>query len=240
MDTPNQYRIWAENMSAGAPLELPALVTAIKSGKVQAGTWLYLDHERTWRQASQVPELNMFFRGGSSRAAAAPAGGGGASAAQTHLKPGTLRRIKLLAELNDQQLETFVGLMEVLSFPQFAAVVEVGQHGDSMFLVLEGEVRARNMIDGRETTLSTIGVGDFFGEIALLDHGPRSADVIANTASVLLKISSAGVERLVRECPAVAAPFLLALSRATVGRLRKITKKYQDSIHFSRLAGAAS
>src|SRR4029079_17394884 len=109
----------------------------------------------------------------------------------------------------------FVQLMEVISFPQFATVVKVDDHGDAMYLVLEGEVRARNMVDGRETTLATMTVGDFFGEISLLDHGPRSADVVANTPSVLLKISAAGVERLVKECPGAAAPFLLALSRAT-------------------------
>jgi hypothetical protein len=232
----NQYRIWSESMSAESPLELPALVAAIKGRRVQPNTWLYLDHQKQWLQASQVPELKMFFKSpaaGSSSTAAAPAAARG-------IKPGTLRRIKLFADLEEAQLETFVQLMEVLEFKQFATVVQAGDHGDAMYLVLEGELRARNLIDGRETTLGTMSVGDFFGEVALLDHGPRSADVIANEPSVLLKISSASIDRLLRESPSVAAPFLYALSRSIVGRMRGLLKKYQDSIHFSRLGGAVS
>jgi CRP-like cAMP-binding protein len=169
----------------------------------------------------------MFFK-----SATAAAGGDKAHhpAGGPSLKPGSLRRIKLFAELEEPQLEVFVQMMEVLSFKQFATVVKAGDHGDSMYLVLEGEVRARNMIEGRETTL----------EVALLDHGPRSADVVANQDSLLLRISAQSIERLVRESPAVAAPFLHALSRAIVGRVRGLIKKYQDSIQFSRLAGAAA
>jgi hypothetical protein len=57
--------------------------------------------------------------------------------------------------------------------------------------------------------------------------------VVANQPSVLLKISAASIERLIRESPAVAAPFLHALSRAVVGRIRTLLKKYQDTIQFT-------
>ena len=108
-----------------------------------------------------------------------------------------------------------------------------------MFLVLEGELRSSIMIGDKESILSTIPAGEFFGEISLLDQGPRSADVFANLDSVLLKISAASFSNLIREAPALATPFLFALSRSVVGRVRVLTKKYQDSIHFSRAAGAA-
>lgn len=236
-DVANQYRIWSETNSVGEPLELPALITAVKSHRVQANTWLYLDHQKEWLRAGEVSELKMFFK----PVTPAPSPSGPThEGAPAHIKPGSLRRIKLFADLADEQLEVFVRMMELQSFKQFATVVKAGDHGDAMYLVLEGEVRARNLIDGRETTLGTMSVGDFFGEIALLDHGPRSADVVANQPSVLLKISAASVERLVKESPAVAAPFLHALSRAMVGRVRGLIKKYQDSIHFSRVASAVS
>ena len=107
-----------------------------------------------------------------------------------------------------------------------------------MYLVLEGELRARVIVDKKETTLSTMTVGDFFGEISLLDEGPRSADVIANSDSRLLKISSAAFASLMREAPALAASFLYGLSKSIGARVRVLTQKYQDSIHFSRIAGA--
>jgi hypothetical protein len=218
-------------------MELPTLVGAIKAGRVKADTWLHLDQERRWVPAAQVPELRMFFRG----SAAGGAAGGGAVADKpgSQLKPGMLRRIKLLADLDDRQLDAFIQVMETLKVPQFGTVVTAGAHGDAMYLVLEGEVRARKMIDGRETTLSTLGIGEFFGEVSVLDHGPRSADVVANQPSVLLKISAASLERLLRESPDVAAPFLYSLSRFVVGRFRTVTKKYEDSVHFARVAGRA-
>jgi hypothetical protein len=230
-DSTNQYRIWSDKMSVEAPMELPALVAAIKGNRVRASTWLYLDHERRWVQASQVPELKMFFR--------SPGAGSGTQGAKPSVGSGSLRRIKMFAEMDEPQLEKFVAFMETLQVKAFEPIVTVGDHSDAMYLVMQGELRARKLIDGRETTLATIGVGEFFGEISLLDHGPRSADVIANQPSVLLKISADSVERLVKESPEVAAPFLYMLSRFVVARVRSLTKKYEDSVHFARLAGEA-
>jgi CRP-like cAMP-binding protein len=101
---------------------------------------------------------------------------------------------------------------------------------------MEGELRARTMVDDREVALGTIGVGDFFGEIALLDHGPRSADVIANEDSTVLVISAASIDKIMVESPASAAKFLRALAKYVAGRTRAITKRYEDTIHFSRAA----
>ena len=155
------------------------------------------------------------------------------------LTPKNLRRIKAFAELDDQQLASFMQYMEVLQFKPFTTVVRHGDHGDAMYFILEGELRSRVMVDGRESTLATLTIGDFFGEISLLDHGPRSADVLANQESVLLKISAAAFDKLRLEAPALAAPFLFALSRLIAGRLRNLNKRYQDSIHLSR-AGAGN
>jgi CRP-like cAMP-binding protein len=111
-----------------------------------------------------------------------------------------------------------------------------GENGDAMFMVLEGEVRARVMIDGRESTLKVLEVGECFGELAVIDESPRSADVVANKETVLLKISAAALKKLFAEAPALAAPFLLGLSKTLTGRIRHISKRYEDSIHFTRAA----
>src|SRR5690606_12933572 len=123
---------------------------------------------------------------------------------------------------------------------QFATVVTKGAHGDAMYMVLEGELRARSMVDGKETILSIIEPGEFFGEISILDHGPRSADIVANKPAILLRISTPGIDRILKEAPARAAPFLHGLGRSISSRLRTLTKRYEDSIHFSRIgAGQA-
>jgi len=63
--------------------------------------------------------------------------------------------------------------------------------------------------------------------------------VAANKDSVLLKVSRAGMATMLAEAPALAAPFLDELGRAVVGRGRNQTKNYEDSIRWSRAAGAA-
>jgi CRP-like cAMP-binding protein len=106
-----------------------------------------------------------------------------------------------------------------------------------MYLIVSGELRARNLSsDGKETTLATLGVGDFFGEISLLDEGPRSADIIANTAAVVLKLSSDSFAKMRRDAPELGLHFMFALGRSASGKIRVLTKRYQDSVQFSRYA----
>lgn len=153
------------------------------------------------------------------------------------LAPAVLRRVKLFAGLDDGQIESFLGYLELAQIPQFSHLVRQGEHGDAMYVVLEGELRALTIVEGKETTLATMGAGDCFGEISLLDQGPRSADVVANRETKLLKLSSGAFERLIREAPALAVPLLLALGRAVVDRVRRSTKRYEDSIRFIRTSG---
>jgi CRP-like cAMP-binding protein len=143
----------------------------------------------------------------------------------------------MLADVDERLLASLLTYMEVVKVPAYGTVVSKGEQGDSIFMLLEGEVRARVMIDGRETTLATLGVGECFGELAVVDKGPRSADVIANQPSILIKVSEAALKKMFAEAPALAAPFTLALTRVITQRVRLLTKRYEDSIHFSRTAG---
>jgi CRP-like cAMP-binding protein len=176
-----------------------------------------------------MPELTPLFRAKPSGALRSPAEAAG-------IKAGSLRRIKMLAEMDERLLVSLLPYVEVVRVPAFTAVVQKGDHGDALFFILEGEVRARVLIDGKETTLAVLGVGECFGELSLLDHGPRTADVISNRESVVLKLSAAAMSRLFNEAPALAAPFLLGLNRVVAQRMRKLTKRYEDSVHFARAA----
>ena len=74
--------------------------------------------------------------------------------------------------------------------------------------------------------------GDFFGEIALVDDGPRSADVTALGACTLLKITQATVAALAGVYPTAAFKFLIAIGRILVSRLRASNQRYIDSLLF--------
>jgi hypothetical protein len=222
-ETLNDYFIWGIDDSPYGPVELPTLVNWIKDERVLANTWVYSRRDSNWIRAADITELKMFFGKKFDRSADA-----------SGITPGALRRIKILADLNDAQLSHLSDFMELQRVPQWTPVVRLGEPGDAMYLILEGELRARVMAGDRETILATFGTGDFFGDIALFDHGPRSADVLANVDSILLKISSVSFERLAKEAPALATPFLQATSRTLASRIRADNKRLgQMSQQFS-------
>jgi hypothetical protein len=237
-DEKTGFKIWAVDNIVYGPVELPLLVSWVKEERVTRDTWIYAEATDKWLKASDVPELQMFFRAGPKGAVAAGGSQEGTQFAHAGgLKPGTLRRVKIFAGMDDGQLQRFLGFMEVAKARQFAEVVKQGDPGDGMFLVLEGEARVRLMIGGKESILTVLGPGEFFGEIALFDHGPRSADVVANVESTLLKISAAGFQRLAAEAPDLATPFLLAMGKTLTQRIRADNKRYRDSISFARASG---
>ena len=231
-ETSANYRVWGADNIAYGPVELPGLVTWIKQGKARANSWVFKEKDGTWSRASDLPELKVLFKSKLAPAAAA-------SAEALGITPGSLRRVKMLADVEERLLASLLPYLEVVKVAPFGTVVSKGDHGDALFMVLEGEVRARVMIDGRESTLTTMGVGECFGELAIVDQGPRSADVIANQPTILIKVSDAALRKMFAEAPALAAPFVLALTRVITQRVRFLTKRYEDSIHFSRTAGAA-
>jgi len=231
-ETGNQYTIWGIDRAPYGPVELPVLVSWIKDGRVLAETWVFQDRDESWQQAAKISELQMFFR-----PKASPTSAGANAASHSGLRPGMLRRMKILAELPEEQLERFAQFMELQRIPQWSAVVKQGDLGDAMFLILDGELRVRVMVGDKETVFATMTTGEFFGDISLFDHGPRSADVIANSDATILKISSAAFEKLSKEAPELAAPFLHAIGKTLTARIRADNKRYTDSVKFARAAG---
>ena len=230
----NGYRIWATDNVVYGPVELPTLVDWVRDARVTAGTWVFSEAQSRWSKAEALPELGLFFR--RQTPAAAQAAQAASAAALKGLELGLLRRVKLLASFTDEQLARLVQSLEVLPVSQWAVVVRQGENGDAMFMVLGGELRVRLLIDERESQLATLGPGDFFGEISLFDQGPRSADIVANVDSTLLKVSAAAFDKLMQEAPDLAARFLLATTRTLTTRIRADNKRYRDSIHIARAA----
>ncbi|MEN9575149.1 MAG: cyclic receptor protein [Verrucomicrobiota bacterium] len=223
------FKIWAVDDVVYGPVDLLTLVDWVKDERVLVDTWVFATHENKWSPAGQMKELRAVFTAvqpGGSAAAPAPLIAG--------IKPGALRRVKILCEMNDQQLGRFAQFMEVVNARQFHTVVTQGEVGDAMYLILEGELRVRQMIGGKETVLVTLLAGEFFGDISLFDHGPRSADVVANNPSVLLKVSATNFQRLVADAPELATPFLVAVCKTLTARIRADNKRLRDSINIAR------
>jgi CRP-like cAMP-binding protein len=223
MEPQHSYFIWGIDDSPYGPVELPLLLEWVNDGRVLPNTWVFERSSGQWGKASQFPELHEHF------IKAHPT-------APSPLTPGLLRRVKILSNLKDAQLAHLSDFMEMQEVPQHSVVFSQGDVGDAMFLVLGGELRARTLVGDMESVLATFSAGDFFGDMALFDNGPRSADVVANVDSNLLKISAINFYRLVREAPALATPFLQATARTLSSRIRadnrrisQITEQFSSS-----------
>ena len=156
-----------------------------------------------------------------------------------NLKPAHVRRIKSLALLGDSQLEAFIRCVEFATYERSANIFKEGQRGDSMFLILDGEVRIYSkQKNGEMLFLRMLQAGDAFGEVALLTEGARSASAEAAKETLLLKISADSLQKLIATEPALAAQFLYHLARSMGRNLSDVTtrlrrqKEFGDAINF--------
>ncbi len=141
-----------------------------------------------------------------------------------------LKRLRVFADLTDDQLATFVSLVEPVQATLNSMIVRMNELGSSMYLILNGEVQVSRTTGGRETVLATLETGDFFGEMCLFDEAPRSANVTASRHCTLLRITRQAFDSMIETHPVLAALFLRAMLRTLAGRVRTMDKKYVDSM----------
>jgi len=124
-----------------------------------------------------------------------------------------LRNVPLFAELGERELEVLARQMHERRFPEGADVTSEGAGGAGFFVIAEGN--ADVAVGGEFRT--SLGPGDFFGEIALIDTGVRSASITAATALLCYGLTPWEFRPFVEEHPKVA----WALLKALAGRLRE-------------------
>ena len=147
-----------------------------------------------------------------------------------------LRDKVLFAEFNDAEIERFLELLDEEQFESGEVIVKQDASGDCMYILVSGRAKVLHHKGPHEITLAMLEPGDFFGELALVDEGPRSADVVAVQPCVLLKIKQASIAALAGVYPMAAFKLLIAIGRIMVNRLRQSNERYIDSLLFP-LAG---
>lgn len=121
----------------------------------------------------------------------------------------SLSGIPLFAGLGKKDLKRLANQMSEHTFSEGKAIATEGQSGVGFFLIEDGS--AQVSIDGKP--IRTLGPGDHFGEIALIDEGPRAATVVAATDMRCRGMSSWEFRPLVQQHPELAWPLLQALAR---------------------------
>ena len=124
-----------------------------------------------------------------------------------------LAQVPLFSTCSRKDLQKLGKASDEIEVKQGKVLVEEGKPGHEFFLIEDGtaEVRRNNR------KIATLGRGQFFGELSLLDRGPRSATVIANSDMTLVVLGQREFLGVIDEVPAMAHKLLAALA----GRLRE-------------------
>lgn len=127
-----------------------------------------------------------------------------------------LSRVPLFSDCSNRDLQTIGRVVKDIDHRAGTVIAREGEPGVGLFVIVDGE--AEVTIGGKKK--ATLGPGEFFGEIALLDGGPRTATVTAITDVKLLGLTEWVFRGLMQEHPSIAIKTLQQMA----GRLRSATK----------------
>lgn len=129
-----------------------------------------------------------------------------------------LRAVSLFSSCTNKELEKIAKAGDEVTMPAGSLIVDQGQTGREAFVILAGSVTVKR--NGKK--IGTLEAGAVVGELSLLDHGPRTATVIAETDTTLLVISQRHFTGVLYEVPPLAHKLLSSLA----GRIRELDRKY--------------
>jgi CRP-like cAMP-binding protein len=122
----------------------------------------------------------------------------------------------LFTGLDPEQIATIADQTTEVEYPAGRVIARQGEVGTGFFIVADGRVRV--VRDGQ--VLATLGPGEFFGELSILDGQPRVAQVVTEELTRCLALASWDFERVLLDHP----PLMLGILRGIAGRLRSVTE----------------
>jgi CRP/FNR family transcriptional regulator, cyclic AMP receptor protein len=151
-----------------------------------------------------------------------------------------LKSVQLFADLEEAELERFSRVAVPRSFPAGTRVFHEGDPSDVCYIVREGSFRVtREHSDGRAITLATMGPGEVFGELAMLDGDVRSASAEAIVDGELLALPAKDVRALLARHPEISVKLVSALVRRLRAANVRLSRQSFQTVP-SRVAGVLS
>ena len=131
-----------------------------------------------------------------------------------------LKSVELFSQIPGEELAQIAGIAQEVHLERGELIIQEGEMGDSMFLIIEGEVMVHRL--GKE--LTRLGERESFGEMALLDNEPRSATVSAVSDVTCLKVEREDFYELMSEKVEIGHGIIRMLTQ----RLREANDKLSD------------
>ena len=134
-------------------------------------------------------------------------------------KSSLLAAARLFDGVDAEGMDRIAAVAVEVEFPADHVIARQGEIGTGFFVIVDGHVRV--VRDG--DTIATLGPGDFFGELSVLDGRPRVAQVVADGPVTCLALASWDFEAVLLAEPRVS----LTILRGLAGRLRDLTEAHQ-------------
>ena len=129
-----------------------------------------------------------------------------------------LNQVYLFSELAADDTCILTEHTHTRSYPANSILINEGDNTDSLYVILEGEVKAYACDEtGKEVILNILRAGDYFGELSLVDDEPRSASVMTLTPTKVMIISKANFKQCLAENSSLAFNLIRALTRQVRG-----------------------
>jgi len=128
--------------------------------------------------------------------------------ARASAKVELLRNVPLFSGLSAKELMSLSRLMDEIDLKPGTVIIREGNTGGEFFIVLEGTIEVKRK--GRR--LARLGPGDYLGEIALIDHGPRTATAMVETDARLLVLASREFHSMLASDPRIENKILRTLA----------------------------
>lgn len=136
---------------------------------------------------------------------------------EVNLKIETIRNMPIFKYLTYKELVKIMNITKVVETEAGTQIIKDGEDGEELFIILSGTVRVHK----GEKELVVLKDGDHFGEMALIDKAPRSADVTAESKTKLLKITRTKFFEVIRKESVLASKLLWSFLQVLSTRLRQ-------------------
>ncbi|SVE35994.1 uncharacterized protein METZ01_LOCUS488848, partial [marine metagenome] len=213
------YKVWAADDVVYGPIDFPLLSQWVREARITRKNWIYTEQTENWSRAADLAELGLFFEEAGEMLAPGTINGP-SDPLIPGVPVGTLQGVEIFKNMTDCQRGRFAQCLEVQKFTKFEILVKEGGRGSAMYIILAGVVRVRKMIGGREDVLATLCAGEMFGEMSLFDAEKRSADVVANSEGVLLRLSEEVIQGMISQQAEVVVPFLVEVAKKLAESIR--------------------
>ncbi|MSP59888.1 MAG: cyclic nucleotide-binding domain-containing protein [Myxococcales bacterium] len=144
--------------------------------------------------------------------------------------PATLRSLPHFASLSPTRIDALATALMVQNHPAGHVLIKEGKHGDTAYLLLEGEVAVTRQHEGRESELRRLGPGDLFGLLSMIDQAPRSASCVAVSPVRVASLPQSAFTLLFNAHADIAYALQWALAAQLAGDFRRVSHRIREAL----------